>query len=319
MSIAVIIPCHNEEVTIGKVIKDFKVALPGAEIVVCDNASTDQTARVARQAGARVVAEARPGKGNAVRRLLNTVEADIYVMVDGDATYEAAAAPTMVRRLVLADLDMVIGARVHEQSDAYRAGHEWGNRAITATVNWLFGRSGNFKDVLSGYRVMSRRFVQSLPIESGGFDIETELNVHSLDLGLSVQEVNTRYTGRPEGSSSKLRTFVDGVVILARIFRLLKDCRPFALLGVVSLVFLVLSLLAATPVFYQFATTGLIPSIPSAILAAGLGSCSLLSLTAGLVLDGVARVYRRQKVMLYMQEPKTRSTGVLRSIDLSAA
>ncbi|MCF8468513.1 MAG: glycosyltransferase family 2 protein, partial [Sneathiella sp.] len=228
-SIAVMVPCLNEEMTIGQVIADFKAALPAAKIIVCDNASTDNTAVVAQQAGAEIIYEDLPGKGNAIRRLFSDIEADIYIMVDGDATYEASLAPRLVAHLLEHRLDMVCAKRVASAETAYRKGHVLGNRMFSGIVARVFGR--RFEDILTGYRVFSRRFVKSFPLLSEGFEIETELTIHALELNMPVAEIASVYVERPEGSDSKLNTFADGLKITKLIIKLIKDERSMSFFG----------------------------------------------------------------------------------------
>ncbi len=296
--IAVLIPCYNEEAAIGQVVRDFRAALPAARIYVYDNNSKDRTVEVARQAGAIVRPERLQGKGNVVRRMLADIEAAVYIMVDGDATYDAASAPAMVRRLVDEELDMVVGGRVDTRVEAYRRGHRFGNAALTGTVSYLFGK--RFGDMLSGYRVFSRRFVKSFPALSGGFEIETELTIHALELRMPVAEVATPYGVRPEGSTSKLRTYSDGFRILWLILHLLRNEKPFQFFGVIALALAALAIGLAIPVVLTYLETGLVPRFPTAILATGLVIVSVLSLACGLVLDTVTRGRREMKRLAYL-------------------
>lgn len=287
LRIAVVIPCYNEEQTIRQVIREFSEALPGAEIVVCDNNSSDRTSGTARAAGATVLFEPHQGKGNAVRRLFCDVDADVYVMIDGDATYDAAAAPEMIARLMDDRLAMVCGARVSDHEEAYRFGHRFGNWMLTGLVRVAFG--DRFRDMLTGYRVMSRQFVKSFPALSNGFEIETELCVHSLRLRLPTLEMDTEYRARPEGSTSKLNTFRDGFRILRVISRLVRDEKPlefFSALG--ALVFLAAMVMAA-PILMTYFETGLVPRFPTLFVSVGMVVLSMLSFTIGLTLDTLSR------------------------------
>ncbi len=297
--IAVLIPCHNEESTVGKVVADFRAALPDAEIVVCDNASTDATATRAAAAGARVVSQPLRGKGNAVWRLFADVDADLYVLVDGDDTYEAADAPALVARCLSGRFDMVNGARVPVDPGTSRFGHDLGNVALTRMVVAAFGHQ--FDDMLSGYRVFTRRFVKSFPALSQGFEIETELTVHALELRMPVSEVRTPYRLRPAGSLSKLRTYSDGLRILRTIFVLLKEERPFQFFGVLAVCFALLSVGLALPVLVEFAETGLVPRLPTAVLASALMIVAVLNFVCGLILDTVTRGRRELKLLRYLE------------------
>jgi glycosyltransferase involved in cell wall biosynthesis len=296
--IAVLIPCYNEEAAIGRVVRDFRAALPAARIYVYDNNSKDRTVEVAREAGAIVRSERLQGKGNVVRRMLADVEAAVYVMVDGDATYDAASVPAMVRRLLDEELDMVVGGRVDTRVEAYRRGHRFGNAALTGAVSYLFGK--RFTDILSGYRVFSRRFVKSFPALSGGFEIETELTIHALELRMPVAEVATPYGVRPEGSTSKLRTYSDGFRILWLILHLVRNEKPFQFFGLIALALAALSIGLAIPIVLTYFETGLVPRFPTAILATGLMIVSVLSLACGLVLDTVTRGRREMKRLAYL-------------------
>lgn len=299
--IAVLIPCFNEEPSIAKVVADFRAALPDAALFVFDNNSTDRTAAVAAAAGATVRREALQGKGNVVRRMFADVEADVYVMVDGDATYDAQAAPGMVRQIIQDKLDMVVGARIPSAQDAYRLGHRAGNRLLSGAVAHFFGKQ--FSDMLSGYRVFSRRFVKSFPSLSGGFEIETELTVHALELRLPVAEVSTPYVGRPKGSSSKLSTWRDGWRILRLIVVLYKNERPFRFFTWLSAALGVTALALGAPLVITFIETGLVPRMPTAILATGLVLLSALSFITGLILDTVTRGRREIKRLAYLANP----------------
>lgn len=297
--IAVLVPCYNEAITIAKVVEDFRAALPGARIHVFDNNSRDDTAAIARAHGAQVQHVALQGKGHVVRRLFADIEADIYVMVDGDDTYAAECAPALVRCLREGRHDMVVAVRKAQNPAAYRAGHAWGNRMLTGFLSWLFGR--NCRDILSGYRVFSRRFVKSFPVLTAGFDIETELTVHALELKMSVGEVETPYREQPEGSFSKLSTYRDGFRILRTMLRLFSAERPLLFFGVVSALLAVVAVGLAAPVVLTWLETGLVPRFPTAILSTGLMVLAALSATAGLVLDTVTRGRRELKMLAYLR------------------
>jgi len=299
IEIAVLIPCYNEEVAIGKVVSDFRQALPTAKVYVYDNASKDRTAEVAAEAGAIVGHEPFPGKGNVMRRMFSDVEADVYVLVDGDDTYDASAAPALVRALLDRQLDMVNGARVTEIKEAYRFGHRFGNRMLTGLVQLIFGKQ--FNDMLSGYRVFSRRFVKSFPAISSGFEIETELTVHALELRMKTAEVPTRYKDRPAGSASKLNTIRDGIRILRMIAMLVKEERPLAFFGSLFLALTLLSVGLATPIVLEFLQTGLVPRLPTAVLSVGIMLVAVLSMACGLILDTVTHSRREIKRLAYLE------------------
>jgi glycosyltransferase involved in cell wall biosynthesis len=301
LRVAVLIPCFNEEAAIGKVVNGFRTALPHATVYVYDNNSTDRTTEVARAAGAFVRRETHQGKGNVVRRMFADVDADIYVLVDGDATYDAPSAPTMVARLLDDRLDMVVASRVHLDESAYRPGHRAGNRLFTAFVGWVFAPA--FTDILSGYRVFSRRFVKSFPVLSRGFEIETELAVHALELELPVAEVETPYYARQQGSASKLSTWRDGLRILGAIVRLARSERPLAFFSAIGIALAALSIGLAIPIFITFIEIGLVPRFPTAILSTGLMLLAFLSIACGLILDTVTRGRREIKLLAYLQQP----------------
>jgi glycosyltransferase involved in cell wall biosynthesis len=303
--IAVLVPCYNEEAAIGKVVKDFRSALPTAAIFVFDNNSTDRTAEIARTAGAKVFEEKHRGKGFVVRRMFADVDADIYVLVDGDATYDAPSARRMIGRLIDGQLDMVVGSRVDADKVAYRMGHRTGNRILSSFVAWVFGPS--FNDMLSGYRVFSRRFVKSFPVLSGGFEIETELTVHALELGLPVEEIETPYYARPEGSSSKLSTWGDGFRILLTIANLYRAERPLPFFASLGLIAALASIGLAIPIVVTFLETGLVPRLPTAVLATGLMLLAFLCGAVGLVLDTVTRGRREMKLLAYLSQNVTRT------------
>ena len=296
-SIAVLLPCYNEEPTIAAVVSAFRNALPAASIYVYDNNSRDATAAAATSAGAIVRREPLQGKGNVVRRMFADVEADVYIMADGDGTYDAAAAPELVARLLAERLDMVVGAREGE-AGAFKNGHAWGNRLFNRIVARLFGRG--FQDIFSGYRVFSRRFVKSFPALASGYEIETELTVHALQLRLPVAEIGTRYAARPEGSFSKLRTYRDGLRILWAILLLFKQARPFVLFGLVSAMASLLAVGLAFPLLVTYLETGLVPRLPTAVLSTGLMVTAGLSLACGLILDCVSRGRLEMKRMVYL-------------------
>ncbi len=303
--IAVLLPCHNEEITIRSVVLGFLEALPGCTVYVYDNASTDRTAEEAVAAGAEVRAERRRGKGNVVRRMFADVEADVYVVADGDDTYDAASAPKMVDLLVGENLDMVVGARAAPRNagaaSPYRPGHRFGNWLFTRYVAALFGSA--FTDILSGYRVLSRRFVKSFPAFASGFEIETELTVHSLDLGLPADEVETPYKSRPEGSASKLGSVRDGLRILGVIVLLIKENRPILFFFSLGAALAALSVVLAAPLFITFFETGQVPRIPTAVLSTGVMVLAFLSLACGLILDSVSRGRRENKLLSYLAQP----------------
>jgi hypothetical protein len=297
----VLVPCYNEQTAIAKVVRDFRAALPEAQIYVYDNNSTDKTAETAREAGATVRTETLQGKGNVVRRMFADVEADVYVLVDGDATYLANDAPRFVSRLLREDLDMVTGVRKAEAAASYRRGHAFGNWLLTAVVANIFGpRCG---DMLSGYRVFSRRFVKSFPALTTGFEIETELTVHALQLQMPISDETTRYCERAPGSTSKLRTFRDGVNILITIANLVRDERPLQFFTLVAVLLFGTAVLLAYPIFVTYAETGLVPRFPTAILATGLVILASLSFAAGVVLDSISRGRRELKRLRYLEIP----------------
>jgi glycosyltransferase involved in cell wall biosynthesis len=298
MRLAVLIPCYNEEAAIGAVVRNFRTALPQAHIYVYDNNSTDRTREVAAQAGAIVRVESRQGKGHVVCRMFADVDADVYVLTDGDDTYDARSAPQMVESLVAHQLDLVTGVRASPTEGAYRPGHLIGNRLLTALVGNLF--ENRFSDMLSGFRVFSRRFVKSFPALVSGFEIETAFTIHALELRMPCGEVPTTYKDRLAGSASKLRTYHDGIRILVTILRLLLEVRPLALLGTCALLSAVTSISIAIPVFVTYAETGLVPRLPTAVLAASLMLLAFLSLAAGLILDAVTLGRREAKRLAYL-------------------
>ena len=299
--IAVLIPCYNEEAAISAVVENFRHALPSAIIYVYDNNSTDRTIDVAKIAGAVVRREPLQGKGHVVRRMFADVEADIYVLVDGDDTYDAASAPVLIEQLLAERLDMVNAARVTKIEAAYRPGHRFGNVLLTTMVARIFG--DRIHDMLSGYRVFSRRFVKSFPALSSGFEIETELTVHALELNMPVAEIKTPYKDRPAGSVSKLRTFHDGFRILITILKLIKQERPMAFFSVLFAILSLGSLVIIWPVMLTFFQTGLVPRLPTAVLAMGMMLLALLSLGCGLILETVTRGRQEMKRLRYLDFP----------------
>jgi glycosyltransferase involved in cell wall biosynthesis len=299
--IAVLIPCYNEEVAIGDTVRGFAAALPEATIFVYDNNSKDKTIERAREAGAVVRSENLQGKGNVVRRMFADIDADVYLMTDGDTTYDPAAARTMIDMLVEQNLDMVVGKRIHKAKEAYRPGHVLGNRMLTGFLARLFGQ--RFTDILSGYRAFSRRFAKSFPALSAGFEIETELTVHALTLKLPVAEIDTDYFERPAGSTSKLNTYRDGIRILRVMLTLFKNERPLAFFSWVTLVLALLAVGLSIPVFITYFETGLVPRFPTAILSSTMMLLAFLSLAVGLVLDTVTRGRREVKRLMYLAIP----------------
>jgi glycosyltransferase involved in cell wall biosynthesis len=298
LEVAVLVPCYNEERAIAKVVADFRAALPDARVYVYDNNSTDGTVATAKDAGAVVRRETHQGKGYVVRRMFNDIEADIYVLVDGDATYDAPSARAMIDRLLADRLDMVVGSRIDREEAAYRPGHRFGNRLLTGFVAHIFGRA--FTDILSGYRVFSRRFVKSFPILSGGFEIETELTVHALELELPVGEVATPYYSRPSGSASKLNTWQDGFRILWTVLKLYRAERPLSLFGSLGIALGIMAIGLAIPIFITYVQEGLVPRLPTAVLSTGLIVLACLSTAVGLILDTVTRGRREAKLMAYL-------------------
>jgi glycosyltransferase involved in cell wall biosynthesis len=300
-NIAILVPCFNEELTVGKTVVAFREAFPLATVYVYDNNSTDRTIDVAHAAGAVVRNEPRQGKGNVVRRMFADIDADLYVLVDGDATYEAQAAPRMVRRAIGENLDFVNGARVSQSMEAYRRGHRFGNYILTAMVRNIFGKQ--FTDMLSGYKVFSRRYVKSFPAMSSGFEIETELTVHALELRMPSGEEFTAYGERPSGSVSKLSTFRDGARILRLIFDLVRNERPLLFFGLVGMALVLVAIALAVPLAQTYFETGLVPRLPTAILIIGLIITGFLSTLAGLILDVVATMRAEVKRLAYLSYP----------------
>lgn len=305
--VAVLLPCYNEEAAIAQTIEGFRKVLPDAAIYVYDNNSRDRTIEVARAAGAVVRTERMQGKGNVVRRMFADIEADIYVMADGDATYDATSAPAMVARVAEEGLDMIVGTRVHEAAEAYRRGHVLGNRMMTGILASLFGRS--FTDIFSGYRVFSRRFVKSFPVLSAGFEIETEISVHALELKMPVGEVETRYFARLEGSESKLNTYRDGWRILKTIAVLYRIERPMLFFGWIAAALAAIAVGLSIPLGLTWFQTGLVPRFPTAILATGLMLLAALNLFTGLILDTVVRGRREMRRLAYLAQPGPLGAG----------
>jgi glycosyltransferase involved in cell wall biosynthesis len=296
-SIAVLLPCYNEAAAVADVVYAFRRALPAAQIYVYDNNSTDDTSAAAQRAGAIVRTEPYQGKGNVVRRMLADVDADIYVLADGDATYNPDAAGQLIDILVTRNLDMVVGSRAPAEG-AYRRGHEAGNRFFNLAIRRLFGPG--FSDILSGYRVLSRRFAKSFPVTSTGFEIETELSVHALDLKIATAEIPLRYAARPAGSHSKLRTYRDGFRILVCILQLYKELRPLSFFGTIGTGLMLAAVGLALPLAQTYLQTGLVPRLPTAVLASGLVQLGVLSFAIGLILDSLARSRREAKRMRYL-------------------
>jgi glycosyltransferase involved in cell wall biosynthesis len=296
--IAVLLPCYNEEAAIGATVAGFRAALPGATVYVYDNNSRDRTREIAAEAGAVVRTERQQGKGHVVRRMFADIDADIYVMADGDLTYDPKAAPAMVDQLLAEQLDMVVGTRKHEEASAYRGGHVLGNKLFTGLLSGLFGRS--FSDIFSGYRVFSRRFVKSFPVLSSGFEIETEMSVHALELRMPVGEVETAYGARPEGSASKLSTYGDGWRILKTIGTLYRVERPVLFYGSIGALLVALAIVLAVPLVITYLHTGLVPRFPTAILVTGMIIIAVLCFFAGLILDTVTRGRREVRRLAYL-------------------
>jgi len=302
--VAVLLPCYNEEAAIAATVAGFKKTLPGAIVYVYDNNSSDRTRAIAAKAGAVVRTERQQGKGHVVRRMFADVDADVYVMADGDLTYDAKAAPAMVGMLVDEQLDMVVGTRKHEAKEAFRGGHVLGNKIFTGLLAGLFGRS--FTDIFSGYRVFSRRFVKSFPVLSSGFEIETEISVHALELRMPVGEHETVYASRPEGSHSKLSTFSDGWRILKTIVTLYRIERPVLFFGSIGALLVVAAILLSVPLVITYLNTGLVPRVPTAILVTGMIIVAVLCVFAGLILDTVTRGRREVRRLAYLSHSAPR-------------
>ncbi|MDQ3482190.1 MAG: glycosyltransferase family 2 protein [Pseudomonadota bacterium] len=296
--IAVLLPCYNEEATIGATVAGFRSALPNAIVYVYDNNSSDRTCEIAAEAGAVVRSERQQGKGHVVRRMFADIDADVYIMADGDLTYDPQSAQAMVELLLAERFDMVVGTRKHEAADAYRGGHMLGNRIFTGLLARLFGRS--FNDIFSGYRVFSRRFVKSFPVLSSGFEIETEMSVHALELRMPVGELETRYLARPEGSESKLSTYGDGWRILSTIATLYRIERPVLFYGGIGALLLIAAIILSIPLVLTYLETGLVPRFPTAILVTGMTIVAVLCFFAGLILDTVTRGRREMRRLAYL-------------------
>jgi len=299
--IAVLLPCYNEEAAIAATVTGFKKALPSATVYVYDNNSSDRTRQIAKKAGAVVRSERQQGKGHVVRRMFADVDADVYVIADGDLTYDSKAAPAMVEMLIMEQLDMVVGTRRHEEKEAFRGGHVIGNKLFTGLLAGLFGRS--FTDIFTGYRVFSRRFVKSFPVLSSGFEIETEISVHALELRMPVGEVETAYAARPEGSHSKLSTYSDGWRILKTIVTLYRIERPVLFYGSIGALLLLAAILLSIPLVMTYLHTGLVPRVPTAILVTGMTIVAVLCFFTGLILDTVTRGRREVRRLAYLALP----------------
>jgi len=304
IAVAVLIPCYNEALSIEKVVADFQASLPGAHIFVYDNRSTDNTAEVAARAGAIVRSEPWPGKGNVVRRMFADIDADLYVMADGDGTYDASVASTMVDRLLNDHLDMVVGTRMNVYENAHRKGHGLGNRIFNGLYRNLFGPL--FTDIFSGYRIFSRRFAKSFPAISSGFEIETEMSVHASQLRMPIAEMPTKYGARQEGSESKLHTFRDAFRILKTFLLLFKEIHPARFYGILAAVLAAGSVVISLPLLLTYIETGLVPRFPTAILATGMMLLAAICLGGGMVLDSVARGRLEQKRLVYLGMPQLR-------------
>ena len=298
INVAVLIPCYNEQSTIAQVVRDFRAALPLATVYVYDNNSRDLTAELAEGAGAAVRHEPRQGKGFVVRRMFADIEAEVYVMVDGDGTYDAGAAPLLVSTLLSGPYDLVNGVRVASAAGAYRAGHAFGNKLLTGLVAAVFGAQG--RDMLSGYKAMSRRFVKSFPLRSRGFEIETELLIHAAELDVPLTEIEIAYCKRPSGSFSKLNTIGDGMRILHLIGHLIRKERPLQFFGLIGLLLIAAGLALSTPVIVEYLATGLVPRLPTFLASVGLVLTGILSCFVGLILDTVVAIGREQKRLAYL-------------------
>jgi len=302
--IAVLLPCYNEAITIADVVRDFRTALPNARIYVFDNASTDDTARVAREAGATVLYEPRKGKGNVVRRMFSEIEADIYVMADGDSTYDPSAAPKLIEALITSRSDMAVGTRMNVRQDAGRRGHAFGNALFNRAYSWLFGK--DYSDIFSGYRVFSRRFVKSFPALSTGFETETEMSVFASQLRLPTVEMELPYGKRPEGSTSKLSSIRDGLRILGTFMILFKTIRPKTFFGIFAGAAAMASLVLAAPLLTEYLATGLVPRLPTAILCTGLMLTALLLMCCGLIMGAITRAQAENMRLFYLSNAATR-------------
>ena len=297
--IAVLLPCYNEEKAIAKVIADFKKYLPKADIYVYDNNSTDKTAEIAKKAGAIVRFEPCQGKGNVVRRMFADIDADIYVMSDGDETYDIKRAPELIKTLKENQIDMLVGARKEKEIECYRAGHRLGNVLLTKLVQTFF--SHKLKDMLSGYRVFSKRFVKTFPAQSMGFEIETELTVYALSSKMPIMEVETDYFARPEGSFSKLSTYKDGIRILKTIVTLVKEERPLLFFSLIALFFFALATALALPIIAEYINSGLVPRLPTAVLITGIAICSVVCMLVGFILDSIANAKKEVRRQAYLR------------------
>lgn len=315
--VAVLIPCFNEEISVVKVIEDFKKALPEAQIYVFDNNSTDRTTELAKSAGAEVYSVPSKGKGNVIRRMFADIEAEMYIMVDGDATYDAKSAPAMIDLFIESHIDMLVGVRHHEEKEAYRFGHTFGNKVLTGCVSSIFG--GSFTDMLSGYRIFSRRYVKSFPALSRGFEIETELTVHALELRMPYGEMLTPYGARLEGSTSKLNTYRDGIRILKTIIRLYAVERPLFFYLILSLLIGISGVLLSLPVIADFMSTGKVPRLPTALLSTGMVISSIIFFITGLILETVTMGRREVKRLHYLltPAPKKKIIDVKKTDDLN--
>ncbi len=296
--IAILIPCYNEALTITNVIQSFQNYLPSAKIYIYNNNSTDNTASIAQEMGAIVVNEPRRGKGNVIRRMFADVEADIYVLIDGDNTYDISAANTLIEKLIVDQLDMVVGRRVDSETEAYRKGHRFGNHIFNAVVRICFGEG--FSDIFSGYRVFSRRYIKSFPIMVSGFEIETEMAVHSLELKLPTAELPVTYISRPLGSESKLSSYKDGFKILSRIILLVKNIRPMTFFGVIAFLFLLAAAILAEPLIITYLQTGLVPRMPTGVFVVGLGIIAFLSFFSGVILSTIVSFQKELKYLHYL-------------------
>ncbi|WP_413741249.1 glycosyltransferase family 2 protein [Sodalis sp. RH15] len=299
--VAIIVPCYNEALSIQKVIADFRQALPEASIFIFDNNSTDNTVQIAKSEGVQVFNVMQKGKGNVVRRMFADVDADIYVMVDGDATYDASCCPALIDKLISEHLDMVVGARVHMIKEAYRPGHSWGNKILTGCVKLIFG--GEFSDMLSGYRVFSKRYVKSFPALATGFETETELTVHALELRMPYAEIDTPYSPRMESSVSKLSTYKDGAKILKTIIKLYSVERPFFFYGILAIIFALIGICISIPIIDEYIITGLVPRLPTAVLSTGLLIFSAIAFITGLILECITMGRREFKRLFYLSLP----------------
>jgi len=303
--IAIIIPCYNEGLTITDTILGLRATVPHSDIFVYDNNSTDDTVSRAKAVGAQVFVEKNQGKGNVVRRMFADIEADAYLLVDGDNTYDANSAPVLLRLVLEEGMDFVNGARRESSEKAYRAGHKFGNWMLTSMIRWIFG--AEFSDMLSGLKCFSRRYVKSFPALSRGFEIETELTTHALELRMPCYEITTPYGERPEGSVSKLRTYHDGFRILMTILRLVKEERPLQLFASLGFILMLLALAITAPVIQTYLATGLVPRLPTAILAIGLTGLSSLSMVMAIVMDSIVTMRREMKRIAYLQIPMIRA------------